>query len=290
MTAFRTHRGHAFWHGCAAGAGLALALVAVTLAVAPVLVWRPGSSAHQPAARTSIALELARRPADSLQAAPAGSPARAPGSSVQEAAGHRKPGGGTWEPDPPPDQLLCGGPGAMPEPEEALRRAEQDIDATLEAAFAPYAGGFGLEEVEATADALEVHGPMGHVRFWFEVSWQNNLQSTGMGDGVAWQRLGRGPGMGGRWCAVRSVRPQHVPRACCPARLGLACRRCATARSRSRAGPATSAPRPGARCAAARCSSWWMRSSAAWHLASCASQRACPSCSTLRTAATAPER
>lgn len=173
MTALRTKHGPAFWRGCVAGAGGAL--LAGSLVAALVLVWGPGgSSPRQPAARTSIPLEPAAwRPADSPETAPAASsptPTPADAGSVQEAAGlpKPKPGGGTWEPDPPADQLLCGGAGAVPEPEEALRRSGEEIEAMLEAAFAPYASGFGLEEIEATADALEVHGPMGHVRYWFE--------------------------------------------------------------------------------------------------------------------------
>ncbi len=83
------------------------------------------------------------------------------GQPPPPAGGHASVGG-----DVP---LLCGGPGSVPSVQDALADAWVRLEASLDAAFAPFAGGFTLEDLMATADALGVDGTH-DTQVWVEVS------------------------------------------------------------------------------------------------------------------------
>lgn len=76
--------------------------------------------------------------------------------------------------------LLCGGPGAIPAVDQALAAATSALDASLEAAFAPFEKGFTLEDLMHTADALGVDGAH-DTMVWVEVRRERPSVSSPVG-------------------------------------------------------------------------------------------------------------
>lgn len=64
---------------------------------------------------------------------------------------------------------LCGGASRVRPVADSLAASGQALLDGLEEDFSPYQQGFGLEEVEATADFLQADAEQGHVHTWMEV-------------------------------------------------------------------------------------------------------------------------
>ena len=97
--------------------------------------------------------------------------------------------------------LLCGGLPSVPSVQDALAEAWARLEASLDAAFAAFAGGFTLEDLMHTATALGVDGTH-DTQVWVEVSVQGQLCRAVLCHAVPWCAM--------LWCAM----PGHAVLCC----------------------------------------------------------------------------